>query len=91
MLTTAFAIVLLTTQATSPLEFGKQEVARAIADYQREHPTSAKRAINIVIRPSSQKEFYSITTDRGSVKIVGSDANGAMYGAFEFAERLKKS
>ena len=91
MLTTAFAIVLLTTQATSPLEFGKQEVARAIADYQREHPTSAKRAINIVIRPSSQKEFYSITTDRGSVKIVGSDANGAMYGAFEFAERLKKT
>ena len=44
--------------------------------------------VELKVVPSKQKEAYTITSQNGKVSIVGSDKTGAMYGAFEFAERL---
>jgi len=65
---------------SSPIEFGRAEIARV----------AGVRAgdVEISVKPSKQPEQYEISSANGKVKIVGSDANGAMYGAFEFAERL---
>ena len=44
--------------------------------------------IELKVVPSNQKEAYTISSKDGKVSIVGSDKVGAMYGAFELAERL---
>jgi dienelactone hydrolase len=78
----AIALLVGFGQAKSPLDLAKLEIRQA---------AGAKAAnVQVTIKPSSQKETYSISTKNGKVSIVGSDANGAMYGAFEFAERLHR-
>lgn len=70
-------------QAKTPLDIAKLEIQRIAG--------SRSTNIQISIKPSQQKETYSISTKNGKVSIIGSDANGAMYGAFEFAERLHQN
>ncbi len=67
--------------AAGPLEFGRQEIA-AVAGVRAGD-------VELAVRPSKDKESYTIAPAGGKVRIVGSDAVGAMYGAFEFAERLR--
>ncbi|MHB8634861.1 MAG: alpha/beta hydrolase family protein [Fimbriimonadaceae bacterium] len=66
---------------TSPIDFGRAEVARA---------AGARAAdVRIDVRKGAAPESFTIDGAGRTVRIVGSDATGAMYGAFEFAERLR--
>lgn len=79
----AIALLLGLGQAETPLDLAKLEIQRIAG--------SKSANIQISIKPSQQKEAYSISAKNGKVSITGSDANGAMYGAFEFAERLHQN
>ncbi|HWA82511.1 MAG TPA: acetylxylan esterase, partial [Fimbriimonadaceae bacterium] len=46
--------------------------------------------VKIEINPAREKECFRIEGDGQKVTIIGSDPVGAMYGAFEFAERLRQ-
>jgi dienelactone hydrolase len=66
--------------ATGPMEIGLEEIRRVAGD----------RASRVELKISpGPKEGYRIHQVGERVVIEGSDAVGAMYGAFEFAERLK--
>lgn len=73
--------LLVAPQATSPLDFAKREIAQIAG------PRAGD--VELVVRPSRGPESYAITSDGSKVRIEGGDAVGAMYGAFEFAERLR--
>ena len=74
------ATLLFARQFGNPMLFGRDAIEKEIGN---------KIAnIEYKVEPSKQKEAYSITSKNGKVSIVGSDEVGAMYGAFEFAERL---
>jgi dienelactone hydrolase len=77
------AVLLWAAQPMSPVEFGQ--------DALREAAGSRYSDIRLSVSPSKTKEAYRIRGANGKVAIVGSDPVGAMYGAFEFAERLRNS
>lgn len=68
-------------QPTTPLDFGRRELALVAPDRVKD--------ISIEIAPAREKECYAITQTGTKIKVVASDQNGAMYGAFELAERLR--
>ncbi|MBS1703790.1 MAG: prolyl oligopeptidase family serine peptidase [Armatimonadetes bacterium] len=74
------AALLITLQPKTPLDFARAEVAREAKD--------RAQNVSIEVKSGGQQEAYDITAKNGKVRIVGSDPVGAMYGAFEFAERL---
>lgn len=65
----------------SPLDFARAELAQAAG--------SRSGDVSIEVRHRREKESFTIEPRHGKVRIVGSDETGAMYGAFEFAERLR--
>ncbi len=78
MLSLLAAVVL--SSATGPLTFAHAEL----------RATLGSRAANVEVRVvSGAKETYRITSHNSKVSIVGGDEVGAMYGAFEFAERTR--
>ncbi|MBI1332536.1 MAG: prolyl oligopeptidase family serine peptidase [Armatimonadetes bacterium] len=74
------AALLITLQPKTPLDFARAEVAREAKD--------RAQNVSIEVKSGGEKESYEIAAKNGKVRIVGSDPVGAMYGAFEFAERL---
>ena len=68
-------------QPQQPVDFGKRELAAVAGPRMKD--------IQISVVPGREKECYAITPVGNSIKIVGSDPVGAMYGAYEFAERLR--
>ncbi|AIE86247.1 acetylxylan esterase [Fimbriimonas ginsengisoli] len=68
--------------APDPVAIGREEISRVAG--------SKASAVVLRIAPGS-KEGFRISGDGGKVQIVGSDPVGAMYGAFEFAERLRNN
>jgi dienelactone hydrolase len=80
MLLTALACLIFQSPS-NPLDFGRAEI---------EQVAGAKASdVDVRVAPGRQKESFSIRTRDGHVTITGSDPVGAMYGAFEFAERLR--
>lgn len=71
----------LSAPAATPLDFAKQEIA-AVAG-------SRAGDVQLSVRASGGPETYTITPAGGKVRIEGGDPVGVMYGAFEFAERLR--
>jgi len=67
----------------TPVDFGQEALRNAAG--------SRYSDISLSVRPDKTKESYRITSKDGKVAIVGSDPVGAMYGAYEFAERLKNN
>jgi dienelactone hydrolase len=77
-----FAVICLSvSQPASPLEFGKKAVLEAVG--------TRSRDVSISVQKSAKPETFRIRARNGKVEIVGSDETGAMYGAYEFAERTK--
>jgi len=74
------ALVLIAQLTDGPLDFAHRVLFNA-AGFE-------SRKVSLSIKPSKQPESYTIKSQNGRIQIVGSDANGAMYGAMEFAERL---
>lgn len=66
--------------AKTPLDLARLEIDN--------YAGNKARDVSISVQPSKEKESYTITAKNGRASIVGSDPVGAMYGAFEFAERL---
>ncbi len=75
------AILTIALQQRTPIDFGREAIRQA-AGSQADH-------VSLSIAAGKKKESYRISSRNGQVTIVGTDANGAMYGAFEFAERLR--
>src|SRR5579862_9319985 len=73
-------LLLLSAKPANPLEFGRQEIAKVAG--------SRAGDVTVEIRPNKTKESFTISGNGSKVKITGSDSTGAMYGSFEFAERL---
>ena len=76
------ASLLVAAQFGNPLLFARDEIERVA-------PGQLSK-IQLKVVPSKQKEAYSIVSKNGEVIITGSDKVGAMYGAFEFAERVRQ-
>ena len=79
-----FATLLLCAAAqasSSPLDFAHAEISQATGNRSGD--------VKIEVRKGKTPESFTIDPHDGKVSIVGSDPTGAMYGAFEFAERLK--
>ncbi len=74
------AVLLWAAQPMTPVDFGNDALKEAAG--------SRFSDISVSIKKGAAKESYRITTRDGKASIVGSDPVGAMYGAFEFAERL---
>jgi dienelactone hydrolase len=75
------AVFLWTTQFSTPEDFGR-EALKAVAG-------SRMADIHLSVRPGREKESYRIDGHGNKIEIVGTDPTGAMYGAFEVAERLR--
>lgn len=75
------ALLLTLLQPSRPIDFGLRELDAVAHDRMKN--------ISVEMVPSSRKESYVITQKGPKVRVIGSDPNGAMYGAFELAERLK--
>ncbi|MCB8932890.1 MAG: acetylxylan esterase [Fimbriimonadaceae bacterium] len=73
--------LLASAAASTPLEFAKQEIAAAAG--------SRAGEVELAVRSSLGAESYTIAPRGGKVRIEGGDPVGVMYGAFEFAERVK--
>jgi hypothetical protein len=82
----------------TPLDFGRREVADTIASVHAsgrvcvataDTPSAgaALRASGVVL--DARPESFAVLPDQDSTWVVGRDAAGAMYGAFELAERLR--
>ncbi len=73
-------ILLWAAQPLTPLDFGR--------DALREAAGPRFGDVSLSVQPHFAKESFRIEPHGGKVSIVGGDPIGAMYGAFEFAERL---
>ncbi len=73
-------LLLFAGQPTNPFEIGRQEIAKVAG--------SRASDVTLQIKPGGTKESFSIEGNGQNVTITAPDQNGAMYGAFEFAERL---
>ena len=85
-------------EPSSPVEFGARDLASALAEtgasvtadvVTADDPraTDALAAAGTPLDPSA--ESFAIVPASGGALVVGRDAVGAMYGAFELAERLR--
>ncbi len=71
-------------QADGPVEFGRRAVHEALA------ARGLKAAVTIKVAGSGEPESYAITFKGRSAEILAPDANGALYGALELAERISR-
>ncbi|HVT11202.1 MAG TPA: acetylxylan esterase [Fimbriimonadaceae bacterium] len=77
------ALLLLCAQKPlTPVDFGNAEIAKIAGERAAD--------VKIEIKPTPEKESFRIAGDGQKVTITASDQVGAMYGAFEFAERLRQ-
>lgn len=86
------------TSLTTPLETGRSELVKALADAKLagsicvatiDDPT-AEVALHDASQPLDPRpESFAVARRGDATWVVGSDAAGAMYGAFELAERLR--
>lgn len=74
------ALFMIIHSPVGPVDYGLAEIAKEAG--------ARSGDVSVSIKATKQPETYTISNQNGKVKIVGSDANGAMYGALEFAERL---
>jgi len=65
----------------TPVDFGMSQVVKAAG--------SRASHVHVEVAAKGPSESYAIRCSKGEVCITGADANGAMYGALEFAERVK--
>ena len=72
---------LWTTQFSTPEDFGRAAL--------KEVAGNRLGDIHISVHPGKSKEAYRIDGRGNTIEIVGTDPTGAMYGAFEVAERLE--
>lgn len=72
--------LLCASKPSTPIDFGKAEIARVAG--------ARASDVSIEIKPARGKESFRIAGDGQKVTITASDQVGAMYGAYEFAERL---
>lgn len=66
---------------TSPLDLAQREIAGL---------DGAARQVRIDVVPDRRREAFRIEVQDGSPRIVASDQVGAMYGAFEYAEQIRR-
>jgi dienelactone hydrolase len=71
-------------QADGPVDFGRRAVSEALA------AKSLKVAVDIKVTGSGTPESYEIAFSAGKAGITAADANGALYGALELAERIRR-
>jgi dienelactone hydrolase len=78
-----FVAVAAWAQAGDPVAFGRGALDQAL---------SARRLrpdIRIKVTGTGDPESYTISFESGAVRIEGADANGALYGELELAERVR--
>ena len=75
------ALILAGAQAMAPIDYGRRLLSSIAGE--------RTSRIHLRIQPDGSKESYRISPDASGISIIGSDQNGAMYGALEFAERLR--
>ena len=83
----ALACVLAGSAAAQPddqVAFGRRAVAEALAT------RGLKAAVDIRTGGPGVPEGYAITFRNGAASILAPDANGALYGALEIAERIRR-
>jgi len=80
----AFGASVALAQADGPVEFGRRAVNAALA------ARGLKAAVEIKIAGSGGPESYAIAFANGAARIEAADTNGAMYGALELAERIRR-
>jgi dienelactone hydrolase len=71
-------------QPADPVAFGRSTVEDALA------ARGLKAAVAVAIAGSGEPESYTITFAGGGARVQAPDANGAMYGALELAERIER-
>ena len=72
-------------QADSPIDFGRRALDEALA------ARGLKAAVEIKVTGTGDPESYAIAfAPGGGARISAPDANGAMYGALELAERVRR-
>ncbi len=76
-----FALLVASSPATTPLDIAMFEIQSTVRGRAGD--------VKIEVRRGKTPESFTITPSGGKVTITGSDATGAMYGAFEFAERIR--
>ena len=69
-------------QSDDPVSFGRKAAADALA------ARGLKAAVDIKVGGSGLPESYAITFKNGNASVQAPDANGALYGALELAERV---
>lgn len=79
-----FAIAAAWAQTDGPVGFGRRAVDEALA------ARGLKAAVEIKITGSGRPESFEIAFKNGPVEIQSADANGALYGALELAERIRR-
>ncbi len=67
------------------LKFAAQEISKALIETGRKD----LKVSLIIGEDKSNPEAFQIKTDGAQIEIIGTDANGAMYGGIEVAEFLK--
>ena len=67
-----------------PVAFGRRALDQALA------ARGLKPSVAIKVAGTGDPESFSVTFPAGSVLIEGADANGALYGALELAERVRR-
>src|SRR5512142_1783493 len=71
-------------QADDPVAFGRRSLDQALA------ARGLKPAVEIKVAGAGSPESYAITRAAGAVRVEGADPNGALYGALELAERVRR-
>jgi dienelactone hydrolase len=71
-------------RAEGPVDFGKRAVQEALA------ARGLKSAFEIKVMGTGQPESFEITFLKRKTEIRAADANGALYGALELAERIRR-
>jgi dienelactone hydrolase len=72
-------------QADDPVAFGRKALDQALAS------RGLKPAVVIKVSGTGEPESFALSFPAGSVLIEGADANGALYGALELAERVRRN
>ncbi len=70
--------------ADDPVAFGRRAVSEALA------ARGLKAVVDIRTGGPGVPEGYAITFKNGAASVLSPDANGAMYGALELAERIRR-
>jgi dienelactone hydrolase len=78
------ALVIAQRPADDPVSFGRKALEEALA------ARGVKASIETRVTGSGLAESYTITFKGGTATIVAADANGALYGALELAERIER-